>query len=100
MSDSRQFVHLHCHSQYSMLDGANRLPDLINKVKNNGMNAVAITDHGNLSGAFEFYNRCRNNDINPIVGYEAYVAPGNRTDRSASRLATRLGSASQRWISS
>lgn len=86
MSDPRQFVHLHCHSQYSMLDGANRLPDLIDKVKNNGMNAVAITDHGNLSGAFEFYNRCRDNDINPIVGYEAYVAPGNRTDRSASRM--------------
>ncbi len=86
MSDSRDFVHLHCHSQFSMLDGANRLPDLIDKVKNNGMNAVAITDHGNLSGAFEFYNRCRDNDINPIVGYEAYVAPGHRTDRGASRM--------------
>ncbi|RMG35046.1 MAG: DNA polymerase III subunit alpha [Planctomycetota bacterium] len=81
MSETRPFVHLHCHSAYSMLDGANRLDDLIEKVSRTGMNAVAITDHGNLYGAFEFYNKCRARGVNPIVGYEAYVAPGQRTDR-------------------
>ncbi len=81
MSDNKRFVHLHCHSAYSMLDGANRLDDLIDKVARTGMNAVAITDHGNLYGAFEFYNKCRARGVNPIVGYEAYVAPGKRTDR-------------------
>ncbi|MBM81507.1 MAG: DNA polymerase III subunit alpha, partial [Planctomycetaceae bacterium] len=83
---SQPFVHLHCHSQYSMLDGANRLGDLITKVKDCDMNAVAVTDHGNLYGAFEFYNMAKANDIKPIVGYEAYIAPGARSDRSASRM--------------
>ncbi len=85
MTATRPFVHLHCHSQYSMLDGANRLPDLIEKVKAEGMNSVAITDHGNLYGAFEFYNLCKEEGIKPIVGYEAYVAPGNRRDRGATK---------------
>ncbi|MDA1016637.1 MAG: DNA polymerase III subunit alpha [Planctomycetota bacterium] len=85
MSD-RPFVHLHCHTQYSLLDGANRIGDLVKKVKGLGMNAVAMTDHGNIYGAMDFYNTCRANDINPIVGYEAYVAPLHRTDRSASRM--------------
>ncbi|MCA8989138.1 MAG: PHP domain-containing protein, partial [Planctomycetaceae bacterium] len=80
------FVHLHCHSHYSLLDGANRIPDMIKKVKDNGMNALAITDHGNLFGALEFYQKCKGADVNPIVGYEAYIAPGKRTDRSASRM--------------
>ncbi len=86
MTETRPFVHLHCHTHYSMLDGANRLPDLIDKTKKSGMNALAITDHGNLYGAFEFYNACKAKDIKPIVGYEAYIAPGHRTDRSASRM--------------
>ena len=86
MTATRPFVHLHCHSQYSMLDGANRLPDLIEKVKAEGMNSVAITDHGNLYGAFEFYELCREEGIKPIVGYEAYVAPGNRRDRGATKM--------------
>ncbi len=81
----RPFVHLHCHSQYSMLDGANRLPDLVAKVKAEGMNSVAITDHGNLYGAFEFYGLCKDAGIKPIVGYEAYIAPGNRRDRGATK---------------
>jgi DNA polymerase-3 subunit alpha len=86
MNASRPFAHLHCHSQFSMLDGANRLPDLVAKVKAEGMNAVAITDHGNLCGAFEFYNLCKDAGIKPIVGYEAYVAPGNRRDRGATKM--------------
>ncbi|MEW4488065.1 DNA polymerase III subunit alpha [Thalassoglobus sp. JC818] len=83
---SRPFAHLHCHTHYSLLDGANRIPDLVNKVKDLGMNSCAITDHGNLYGSLEFYQTCRKNDVNPILGYEAYIAPGHRTDRSASRM--------------
>jgi DNA polymerase-3 subunit alpha len=78
-----KFVHLHCHSHYSLLDGANRIPELVAHVKALGMNAVAITDHGNLYGAVEFYGECKEASINPIIGYEAYVAPGKRTDREA-----------------
>ena len=83
---SRQFTHLHCHSHYSLLDGANRIPDMLDKVKANGMNSLAITDHGNLFGALEFYQKCKAAEVNPILGYEAYIAPGKRTDRSASRM--------------
>ncbi len=86
MSDARPFVHLHCHSHYSLLDGANRIPDLVAKVKGDGMNALALTDHGNLYGAIDFYRECRKQGINPILGYEAYVAPGHRTDRTPSRM--------------
>jgi DNA polymerase-3 subunit alpha len=82
----RPFAHLHCHTHYSLLDGANRIPDLVKKVKSLGMNACAITDHGNLYGALEFYQTCKAESVNPVLGYEAYIAPGNRTDRSASRL--------------
>ena len=86
MTASQPFAHLHCHTHYSLLDGANRIGDLVNQVKSLGMNACAITDHGNLYGALEFYQKCRDADVNPVLGYEAYVAPGKRTDRSASRL--------------
>lgn len=79
------FVHLHCHSHYSLLDGANRIPELVAHVKKLGMNACALTDHGNLFGAIEFYLACREAGINPIVGYEAYVAPGKRTEREAKK---------------
>ncbi|MCG6158568.1 DNA polymerase III subunit alpha [Rubinisphaera margarita] len=85
-SPQRPFAHLHCHSHYSLLDGANRIPAMIEKVKANNMNALAITDHGNLFGALEFYQKCKAADVNPIIGYEAYIAPGKRTDRSASRM--------------
>jgi DNA polymerase-3 subunit alpha len=77
----RPFVHLHCHTHYSLLDGASRIPELIAHVKGLGMSAVAITDHGNLYGAIEFYRECKAAGLNPIIGYEAYVAPGRRTDR-------------------
>src|SRR6516165_7395044 len=62
------FVHLHCHSHYSLLDGANRVPELVAHVQKLGMNACAITDHGNLFGAIEFYLACREAGINPIIG--------------------------------
>jgi len=77
------FVHLHCHSEYSLLDGAIRLPDLVNKAKEFGMPAVAVTDHGNLFGAVEFYKAATKAGVKPIIGCEVYVAPGARTDRSA-----------------
>ena len=82
---SRPFVHLHCHSHYSLLDGANRLPELTAHAKAQGMNALALTDHGNLYGAIEFYQECKAAGLNPIIGYEAYVAPGKRTERGAAR---------------
>lgn len=81
----RSFVHLHCHSHYSLLDGANRIPELVEHAKKQGMNAIALTDHGNLYGAIEFYAECTKAGLNPIVGYEAYVAPNRLTDREASR---------------
>ncbi|GIW83113.1 MAG: hypothetical protein KatS3mg105_4920 [Gemmatales bacterium] len=83
--DTPPFVHLHLHTHYSLLDGAIRIPELMRKCKDHGMNAVAITDHGNLYGAVEFYNACKNNDLNPILGYEAYIAPGDRRHRKVAR---------------
>jgi DNA polymerase-3 subunit alpha len=81
MGVERPFCHLHCHSHYSLLDGASRIPELVRRVKELGMSAVALTDHGNLYGAIELYHEAREVGIRPIVGYEAYVAPGKRTDR-------------------
>lgn len=75
---NRPFTHLHCHSHYSLLDGASSIPKLVQRTKDHGMNALALTDHGNMHGSLEFYNTCRANDINPIIGYEAYIAPGSR----------------------
>ena len=82
---SRRFVHLHLHSQYSLLDGGNRLDRLVRHVKQLGMDAVAVTDHGNLHGAVEFYNLAKKEGIKPILGIEAYVAPdvnGKPSDRT------------------
>ncbi len=75
------FVHLHCHSHYSLLDGASSIDKLLGKAKDNGMNALALTDHGNLHGALEFYQKAKKAGINPIIGYEAYIAPGSRFTR-------------------
>ncbi len=75
------FVHLHCHSHYSLLDGASSVNKLIARAKDHGMNALALTDHGNLHGALEFYQKAKAAGINPIIGYEAYVAPKSRFSR-------------------
>ena len=75
------FVHLHCHSEYSLLDGANRIEDLIGKALEFEQPALAITDHGNLHGAWEFQERAKKAGIKPIIGMEAYVAPGDRRAR-------------------
>ncbi len=70
------FVHLHLHSQYSLLDGAIKLNELINRAKEFKMPAVAMTDHGNMFGAVEFYSKAMAAGIKPILGCEVYVAPG------------------------
>jgi DNA polymerase-3 subunit alpha len=72
---ARPFVHLHVHTEYSLLDGACRVPDLVDRAKELGMPALALTDHGNLFGAIEFYKACKKAGIKPIVGCEVYVAP-------------------------
>jgi DNA polymerase III subunit alpha len=76
------FVHLHTHSEYSLLDGANRLTDLIHRAKHFEMPALALTDHGCMYGAWTFQKAARKDGIKPIIGMEAYVAPGDRRDRS------------------
>ena len=75
------FVHLHVHTEYSLLDGANRIKDLVTKVKENNMKAVAITDHGVMYGAVEFYKECIKQGVKPIIGCEVYVAPRTRFDK-------------------
>ncbi len=77
-----RFVHLHLHSEYSLLDGGNRIDRLVARVKELGMDAVAVTDHGNLHGAVSFYETCKRQGVKPILGVEAYVAPGDRHDRT------------------
>ena len=76
------FVHLHCHSEYSLLDGANRIGDLIARAKLLEQPALAITDHGNVHAAWEFQEKARAAGIKPILGMEAYVATGDRHQRS------------------
>ena len=76
------FTHLHVHTEYSLLDGAIRIKDLVKKVKENGMEAVAITDHGNMFGAIELYKECKKEGITPIIGCEVYVAPHSRLDNN------------------
>src|SRR6058998_2498420 len=75
------FVHLHTHSEYSLLDGANRIPDLLDRAQALGMDSLAITDHGNLHGAWQFYTEAKARNVRPILGFEAYLAFGSRLKR-------------------
>jgi DNA polymerase-3 subunit alpha len=75
------YVHLHNHTQYSLLDGLTRVPDLIDFVKDQGMEAVAMTDHGTLSGTIEFYKEAHAKGIRPLIGIETYVAARRHTDK-------------------
>ena len=79
------FVHLHLHTEYSLLDGSIRMKELMKKAAEFKMPAVAITDHGNLFGAIEFYQAAHSAGVKPIIGCEAYIAPGSHKDRPASR---------------
>jgi DNA polymerase-3 subunit alpha len=80
------FVHLHLHSEYSLLDGGNRIKPLVSRVKELGMDSLALTDHGNLFGAVDFYGACKAEGIKPILGIEAYVAPDVRNGKSDRRF--------------
>jgi DNA polymerase-3 subunit alpha len=79
------FVHLHVHTEYSMLDGAARLDDLFAKTVELGMPAIAMTDHGNVFGAFDFWKKAKAHGLKPIIGTEAYLAPGSRFDKKRVR---------------
>ncbi len=83
------FVHLHCHSEYSLLDGANRIGDLISRALEFEQPALAITDHGNLHGAWEFQEQAKKAKLKPIIGMEAYVAPGDRRLKARTTLGSK-----------
>ncbi len=83
------FIHLHCHSDFSLLDGASSVEALVSKAKEMGMEKLALTDHGNMFGALKFYKECRKNGIAPIVGSEFYVAPGSRHDKAGTEKGVR-----------
>ncbi len=90
MANARQlkasdFVHLHNHTHFSVLDGLTKIPALISQIKDFGMESVAITDHGTLSGAIDFYTEAKDKGIKPIIGMEAYVAPRSNQDREPSK---------------
>jgi len=78
-----EFVHLHVHSEYSLLDGAAQLEKLVKKAKDLKFPAIALTDHGNLFGGIDFYLAAQKAGIKPILGCEVYVAPGKHTDRGS-----------------
>src|SRR5689334_13553693 len=78
------FVHLHCHSDFSLLDGASSLDALVGRAKALGMTHLALTDHGNMFGSLAFSKECRAQGITPIIGIEAYKAPGSRLEKSGS----------------
>lgn len=80
-----EFTHLHVHTEYSLLDGASKIKELVSKTKELGMDSIAITDHGVMYGVIDFYRACREIGIKPIIGCEIYVAPGSRFDREAGR---------------
>ncbi|MBP7740970.1 DNA polymerase III subunit alpha [Candidatus Woesebacteria bacterium] len=83
MNSKNKFVHLHVHTEYSLLDGLSKLPDLINKVKENNQHAIAITDHGAMYGALHFFNACKKAEVKPIIGVEIYIAKNSRTDKQS-----------------
>src|SRR5699024_12585505 len=86
MSSNADFVHLHVHTEYSMLDGASRLDDLFAEAQRLGQTAMATTDHGYLFGAYDFWSKARKYGIKPIIGVEAYVTPGtSRLDKTRVR---------------
>jgi DNA polymerase-3 subunit alpha len=84
MNDNSSFVHLHVHTEFSLLDGAIQINRMLDKVKLLGMDTVAITDHGNMFGTAQFFDQALKTNIKPIIGCEVYVSPGNRQDRSPS----------------
>ena len=82
------FTHLHCHSEYSLLDGLARVPDLVSTAKKRGFEALALTDHGVMYGAVQFYKAAKKAGIKPIIGCELYVAKRSRHDRESAKIAS------------
>ena len=81
-----EFIHLHLHTQFSLLDGACRINELLNIANQYNMDSLAITDHGNMFGAIDFYLQAQKAGIKPIIGCEVYVAPGSRLDKTSSSI--------------
>lgn len=81
-SNARSFVHLHVHTEYSLLDGASRIGSLVKRAKELNMPAIAITDHGTMYGIVDFYKQAKKQGIKPIIGCEVYVAPRSRRERT------------------
>ena len=75
------FVHLHSHTEFSLLDGISRLPDMVRRAKELNQPALAITDHGNMYAAIYFYKECVSQGVKPIIGCEVYVTEGSRLDK-------------------
>ena len=91
MADQRSdggFCHLHVHSEFSLLDGLSRIPEMTQRVAEQGMPALAMTDHGSMYGVIPFYQACRKAGIKPIIGFEAYVAPAAWPTRRGRRTRT------------
>ncbi|MCL2347268.1 MAG: DNA polymerase III subunit alpha [Planctomycetaceae bacterium] len=80
------FVHLHCHSHYSLLDGAGKIEALVERARELEMTALALTDHGNMYGALEFYQKAKESGIKPVIGFEGYIASGSRFDKTAGSM--------------
>src|SRR3989344_1208459 len=89
---SQKFIHLHTHSHYSLLNALQKIPELVEAAKKDGMEALALTDNGNLYGAIEFYKECKKAGIKPIIGVDAYVSIRTRHDKQAGidNIRTRL----------
>ena len=79
------FTHLHVHTEYSLLDGAARIPDLVAHAKELGMESLAITDHGAMFGVIDFYKECKKAGIKPIIGCEVYTAARKMTDKDPNK---------------
>ena len=81
MSKHTPFVHLHCHTEYSLLDGCNKIPQMVARAKELNQPAIAMTDHGVMCGTVQFYKECVKQEVKPLIGCEIYVSPRKHTER-------------------